>query len=134
MGDTKMPPSTWLTTIIASICCIHSSSALPRKGQGNSQAQDLPFGFWFLGHENPVSGGSSHILKQRRVRSVPLQDIIESLSDEALKDEIMDDFINTGPRRSSFLPYPENERAFPNNMKRGTNHLFGENQQILPFP
>ena len=42
-----------------------------------------------------MSGGSSHILKQRRIRSVPLHDIIVSLSDEALKDEIMDDFIDT---------------------------------------
>ena len=24
-----------------------------------SQSQDLPFGFWFLGHDNPLQAGAS---------------------------------------------------------------------------
>ena len=65
-----------------------------------------------------------------------LQKTISVLTFMSLHNMHMHTFnlFNKGPRRSSFLPYPENERAFPNNMKRGTNHLFGENQQILPFP
>ena len=59
-----------------------------RKGQG--QAQDLPFGFWFLGHENPISGGSGHILKHR---SVPINDVVETLNNYNLKEEIIDEFL-----------------------------------------
>ena len=55
----------------------------------------MPFGFWFLGHENPMSGGSGHILKHRSVRSVPINDIIETLSDDTLRKEIMNELQRT---------------------------------------
>merc|ERR1711915_1050410 len=83
-----------MSTSLTSTCRVLFITSLIQVSFSSSQSQDLPFGFWFLGHDNPLLAGASSgvgagarsgdgvssdlqqgsaepVVKQRSVRSFP---------------------------------------------------------------
>merc|ERR1711915_663101 len=141
-----------MSTSLTSTCRVLFITSLIQVSFSSSQSQDLPFGFWFLGHDNPLLAGASSgagarsgdgvssdlqqgsaepVVKQRSVRSFP--GLLDREVDQEELRKLLDQ-VKAYSRQKQVIP----TLGFKNSMKRYLPYFVMKrgpvNQQILPFP